>query len=292
MSNPNNTEKSQFKASSIAVLISGLFVFGGFVQNGVIGFSDGSNIYQTLVPIAIMFYLLILLGLSLAGFKLKKHEMIVISLVLTIILFSFFNLALKPNFKVKDSTGGDQSDEDLITRTSTQVSSEASTGSTFSVTITSNQLSQEQEIVGVFLTQFQLFIISITLVLMIFILIFVYSRSLGNKINIRFVDEQTYKGEYTEHQSSIIRIYTTTSFKLEKQFGRAPNWYSPTHFSDEISKRTIVSLASSWESLTGLYEQARFGRKAVTSEDVENALDLMAQIDGLLERLRKEMEAK
>jgi len=270
------------------ILLSGSFVFGGIIKNGSIGPSNGSNLLQSIIPLAIMIYLGILLTLNYFGLKLKTHEMIVISIILSLIVFMIFNFVFHPRFEVNDSEATSTQDQ-VITRTSSTVT-KSSTGSAITANLTYTIQTQGPEFSTPLLSQVQLFALTTSFIIIVIVLVFIYSRSGVRSTKIRFVEENLYSGNYNKIQATIIAIYVDLSVEVEKQYGRAPNWYSPTHFSDTVEEKAIQSLASEWGILTELYEIARFSKREVNSDDLKNAQDLSQHIQMTLQKIKEGKE--
>jgi len=233
----SNPESWSINRITILILLSGSFVFGGIIKNGSIGPANGSNLLQSIIPLAIMIYMGIILILNYFGLKLKTHEMVVISFILSIIVFMIFNFVFHPRFELNDSEATSTQD-DVITRTSSTLTS-SSIGSAITTNPIYTTRSQEPEFSTPLLSQVQLFALTTSFIIIMLVLVFIYSRSGLGSTKIRFVEENLYNGNYNKIQANIIAIYVELSAEVEKEYGRAPNWYSPTHFSDAVEEKAI-----------------------------------------------------
>lgn len=285
---PENIRTRPGIARVLALVLVGSIVFGSLIRSGSLSFASGTSAWQTIIPLGIFIYVLVISVLNLLGFKLDISDLIIIPTLGTGLIFVLLNSVVQPSYTPEDVEGVSTTATDEVVLSSTTTTTTGTNGTT--VDVESTFVFQDTRVVDRLLDPAQILFIAFLSITIGIILLYFYSRLSDDRLRVNLMEKDLYSKSFSANQKTIFEIYVKSSHEIEKVYGNAPRWYSPSFFSEELVTKTTEALASYFTILTQLYEKARFSEMEVTSKDVSEAEELMKQILLGLEQYLKELE--
>jgi hypothetical protein len=231
------------------------------------------------------FYVLIVYLMYVIGGEPSKFEIIFVPTIIigvTIIGLVLLNLIPEVEPQTPDGSG------DTTTTDITSVSSSNSTMGTGSTNpIQSTSINQEVQNLISF-SQIALFIILFLVI--IGVAVYIYKNRSKFEPEISIAQEIEYSKPKFQSNKDIIQFYIDASQKIEMIKGQAPQWFSPTYFAEHVEYSPGPPLSSYFDRLTTLYEWARFSNLEMSGQDVQEAKDLVFEINNQLEFIKQKIK--
>jgi hypothetical protein len=277
-------------AQTLLFLLIGVIILGGLINTGSLSFSRGGNMWYTVIPMFIFIYLLLIATFTFSGLKLDLTDLIIIPTIGAAVIIFVLNIFVAPSFVEPESEFEGEPD-DLVDIELTDTINETETEGvtvTEQTTLPDRAPSDVQELIS---TEHIIILFFLTIILGL-IFYYFYLKLSGDDLRVTMIEKEIYKKSYSEKQRSIINLYIKSSLEIEKVYGSAPRWYSPTFFSKLIDSKTTRTLASYFYHLTVLYEKARFTQHEINETDLKEAEELQQQISIELNQYIKELTKK
>jgi len=273
------------------ILLLSVIAFGSIQQNGALSGTYQLSSVLIFVPIVIMMYLVVIYTMYAVGLNPNKFELFFIpTLLVGMIFVSMYFVDGIP--QPGQNGGGDSIASDTPIDRSEIPRSTSGNGSSISNTlnsfITPTGPSKFDMLLQNVLSAITIIVVLLGLIGLLYW--YVSRKNYDPEIQFRKVNE--YAKSPFESNQSIIDYYVDASNKIEGIKGKAPEWFSPTYFSLQVDDSPGPPLSSYFDQLTEIYEEARFGEKEMSHEDVLEAKDLHDQVSMQIERMYEAIRAQ
>ena len=267
---------------------------GSIIQGGALsGKYDQLNI-MVYIPVLLFMYFSVLALMYMMGMKPNKFERIVIPLIVVgmiIAMLAAANILPKAQNQNGNNNGiiSTSVSSDFLPTNRPTESSNQSIGRGSQITFISSNSNLEQLYRNIATSLSIIFLLAF----LGFGLYWIITRQhYDPDIQIHKMNE--YAKSAFDSNNTIIEYYIDASNQIERIKGLAPSWFSPTNFSNHVIESPGPPLSSYFDSLTIIYEQARFGEKEMSQEKVDEVKDLhrqiLSQIDAIFQAKLQQTE--
>jgi hypothetical protein len=265
---------------------------GSLLNGGALSGDYGKTAEMVYLSLAVVSYLGIIVGMHAVGLKPNKFEMIFVpTMIVGMVAVALSITNFVPPLEDEDADGSTDTgpaSSDVLDLTDVGSSSFAGDTNVVTSFVTSEELSAFEQ----FLQDAGIILVAVLFVLFLLGLLYTIIKRQNFLPDIRLAKVQEYAKSEFQSNKTIIEYYISSSTKIEELKGTAPQWFTPTFFSEHVEQSPGKPLSSYFDLLTDLYELARFSELQMSDAEVDEARDLHDQIQLQIKEIILQLSAR